>query len=353
MTTAIEILVVDDSAVVREAMTALLAGASDLHVTTAADPLVAMTKMKLRRPDVIVLDIEMPRMDGLTFLKKLMSEDPLPVVICSHRAAQGSDVAFQALDAGAVAIITKPKLDVRGFFEDSASFIVETIRGAAQAQLPSRARDRPARPSRPPPDLAAHRTADAARRDPIIAIGASLGGPEALRIVLEALPADFPGTLVVQHMPAGFTTAFAKRLHDGCRLAVREAADGDRVERGVVLLAPGNRHMEVARSGGGYVVELSDGPLVSRHRPSVDVLFRSVAQVCGKEAIGLIMTGMGDDGARGLLAMRQAGALTLAQDRESCVVYGMPNEAVRSGAVEETVPLAELAGALMVRVRKS
>jgi two-component system chemotaxis response regulator CheB len=341
----LNVLVVDDSAVVRQTMIALLSRERDIQVVTAADPLIAIGKMQQTRPDVILLDLEMPRMDGLTFLKKIMTEDPIPVVICSSLAGEGSEAALQAMEEGAVEIITKPKMGVRDFLSESARALVETVRGAAQARL------RPSPPSLHVPGK--RQTADVilppARRHPltfttdkVIAIGASTGGTEALRVFLEAMPPDTPGIVIVQHMPEGFTKAFANRLNESCQIEVKEAMHGDRVIPGRALIAPGNRHMLLICDGAHYAVEVVDGPPVSRHRPSVDVLFRSVAKAAGPNAIGVIMTGMGGDGAAGLLEMKQTGAATVAQDEATCVVFGMPKEAIARGAVDEVLPLSQI-----------
>ena len=349
---ALHVLVVDDSAVVREVMATVLSQEPGITVTAAADPLIAMDKMRRARPDVILLDLELPRMHGLAFLRKLMAEDPLPVVVCSGIADAGSGAALQALDEGAVDIVTKPKLRVREFLHESAVLLIDTVRAAAGAHVGPR--HAPARrPASPPAGKAIHPQARepllAVTTDKVVAIGASTGGTEALRGLLEAMPPAAPGIVIVQHMPEGFTAAFAQRLNGICRIEVKEAADGDRVVAGRALIAPGNRHTLVRRSGAQYLVEVTDGPLVSRHRPSVDVLFRSAAQAAGAAAIGVLMTGMGDDGARGLLEMKEAGAATLAQDEASCVVFGMPREAIARGAVDEVVPLDRLQAAILKR----
>jgi two-component system chemotaxis response regulator CheB len=343
----IRVLIIDDSASVRQALAAIIDGEADLEVQgVASDPYFAAEKIRSEVPDVIVCDIEMPRMDGITFVQKIMSQRPIPVIICSSLAETGSETAMRALEAGAVEIITKPRLGTRQFFEEARVRICDTIRAAARARLKPR----------PPGHVHVQKklTADAVLPPPsgrplarttdrIVAIGASTGGTEALRQVLEALPPDAPGICVVQHMPAGFTTAFARRLDQLCRIEVKEAEDGDRVMAGRALIAPGNRHLVLKRSGGQYLVEVRDGPLVSRHRPSVDVLFRSAAQAAGKNALGVIMTGMGDDGAKGLLELREAGGTTLGQDEASCVVYGMPMAAMKLGAVQHELPLPRLA----------
>jgi two-component system chemotaxis response regulator CheB len=350
---ALNVLVVDDSAVVRMAMPIVLSRDRLIQVTAAADPLIAIQKMQRQRPDVIVLDLEMPRMDGLTFLRKIMAEDPIPVVVCSALAERGTENAFRALELGAVEVVAKPRLGVREFLEESAVVLVDVIRAAAEARLrPSAAGRQPLEPKLTADAvLPASHHAIRVTTDRIVAIGASTGGTEALQKVLEGMPPDSPGIVIVQHMPEIFTRAFADRLNGICAIEVREAADGDRVTNGRALVAPGNRHTLLRRSGAQYAVEVVDGPLVSRHRPSVDVLFRSVAQAAGPNAVGVIMTGMGADGAEGLLEMRQAGAATLAQDETSCVVFGMPKEAIARGAVEEIVPLPCVAEAILRRMR--
>ncbi len=345
----IHVLIVDDSAVVRQMLTEILSRERGITVSVAANPLIALDKMRGFRPHVIVLDLEMPEMDGLTFLRRVMATDPIPVVVCSGLAARGTEAAFAAIEAGALAVIEKPRLGVKGFLHDSALMLRDTVVAAARARV---------RPRAPRPPSA--KTADAVLALPrkpalgttsekVVAIGASTGGTEALRTILEAMPPDAPGLLVVQHMPEAFTRAFAERLDRSCRIEVREAVDRDRVIEGRALIAPGNRHLLLKRSGGHYLVEVADGPLVSRHRPSVDVLFRSVAVAAGSNAVGVILTGMGDDGASGLLEMKQAGATTLAQDEDSCVVFGMPKEAIQRGAVDEVVGLEQMAPALLRR----
>ena len=296
-----------------------------------------------RLADVITLDVEMPRMDGLTFLRKLMSQNPIPVVMCSSLVRENTETLAQAMQAGAVDIICKPRMGVKGFLEESRTVLCDAVKAAAHARLsrispvsvPEKLSADAVLP--PPSGKAMSKTTET-----LIAIGVSTGGTEAVRSVLEAMPADCPPIVVVQHMPEHFTAAFARRLDGLCRITVKEAESGDRMLRGHALIAPGNRHTLLTRSGATYGVEVRDGPLVLRHRPSVDVLFRSVARIAGRNAIGVIMTGMGDDGARGLLEMRQAGARTLGQDEASCVVYGMPREAMKLGAVEDEVALSRL-----------
>lgn len=344
MTQAIRVFIVDDSAVVRQVLTGLLQRDRGIRVIGAApDPLFALQKMEKEWPDVIILDIEMPRMDGLTFLRKLMAERPTPVVICSTLTAQGADTTFQAMQAGAFAAIAKPKLGLSGFLQSSAQEFIDTIKAAAKARLAPLLK-RPPAAAAPPPAMAE-------ATNQIVAIGTSTGGTHALEAVLTALPEVCPGIVVVQHMPAQFTAAFAERLDRLCRCRVKEASDGDRVVPGVALIAPGGRHMQLERQGAQYFVKVSDGPPVNRHKPSVDVLFRSVARNAGRNAVGIIMTGMGDDGAQGLLEMRRAGAVTIAQDEASCVVFGMPKEAIARGAAGYVMPLSAISGAILGQQR--
>ncbi len=335
----IRLLVVDDSAVMRQTMIAICRHAPEIAVTVAADPIIAQSKIKQQRPDVVLLDIEMPRMDGLTFLRKLMAADPLPVVVCSALAGRGTEVSLRALEEGAVDIVAKPSLSLHKFLQESTELLIDTIRAAAAARV------RPRRPAAIPPPLPAISALRATRK--VIAVGASTGGTEALREILESLPPDAPGVVIVQHMPEMFTAAFARRLDQTCRVDVKEAADGDRIIDGRALIAPGNHHLQVERDGAEYRVRLSMGPLVSRHRPSVDVLFRSVARAAGVNGIGVILTGMGSDGAEGLLEMRNAGAWTMAQDETTSIVFGMPREAIARGAAQSIHPLPHIAGALM------
>ena len=350
----LNVLVVDDSAVVRQTLTTILSQEVDFRVSAAADALIAQSKIARERPDVIVLDLEMPRMDGLTFLRAQMAIDPIPVVVCSCLTVAGAEHAMRALEEGALSIVTKPRIGVREFLYESAVALVDAVRAAASARLIGRPRG--AAPARRAEGrgTAGRGSASPAREawtrevaPSVIAIGASAGGTEALRHVLETFPEDAPGAVIVQHMPETFTRAFAGRLDSLCAVSVREAEDGALVRRGVALIAPGGRHLRLRRRGDGYDVEVTDGPLVSRHRPSVDVLFRSVAEAAGPRAAGAILTGMGADGAQGLLEMRQAGALTLAQDEASCVVFGMPREAIARGAARFVVPLGHVAAALL------
>jgi two-component system chemotaxis response regulator CheB len=347
----IRVLVVDDSAVVRQVVGEMLDRDPGIEVCgLASDPIVAMTKMRGNWPDVILLDIEMPRMDGLTFLRKVMSERPTPVVICSTLTSQGAETTLQALSSGAVSIITKPKLGLKSFLEDAANDLIAAIKGAAAANV--KALRTVQLPDAPAPKLSAdallpeRQVALAQTTERVIAIGTSTGGTQALETVLSRLPRVCPALVIVQHMPEQFTAAFAARLNRLCAIEVKEASNDDRVLPGRALIAPGGKHMLLKRSGAYYYVEVKDGPLVNRHRPSVDVLFRSVAQTAGRNALGIIMTGMGDDGARGLAEMHGTGAPTIAQDERTCVVFGMPNEAIKRGAADHVLPLGEIAGAI-------
>jgi two-component system chemotaxis response regulator CheB len=356
----IDVLVVDDSAVVRQLMSSLLVPAAGIRATTASDPLVAMAKMRRHRPHVILLDLEMPRMDGITFLKQIMATDPIPVVVCSGFAEPGTMLAMRALAAGAVDVLPKPRVFTSGALEDNG--LLDVVRAAAQAKVgpprvtrsttlsgwtPPQARKRAPEPAGARTGVTgSHRLPS----DTVIAIGASTGGTEALKEILRAMPHDAPGIVIVQHMPAGFTAAFAAHLADICKMEVREAVDGDRIVRGRALLARGDRHLRVQRRGFDLVAEVGDDPPVSRHRPSVDVLFRSVAEAVGARAVGVILTGMGADGAEGLLVMKRAGASTIAQDESTSVVFGMPKEAIDRGAVDVVLPLPRIAAGILQRV---
>ena len=346
--------VVDDSAVVRRHLAELLEGGGIDVIGTASDPLFAWPKLQARWPDVLVLDVEMPRMDGISFLRKVMAEHPTPVVMCSTLTAAGAATTLQALAEGAVSFVTKPRLGLRDFLADASNGLVEAVKAAARANVRQLAR-RPAPVPAPGTARAAPPAtgAMAETTDRLIAIGSSTGGVQAIESILTRLPRTSPGIVIVQHMPATFTGAFAQRLAGLCAMEVREAKDGDRVINGRVLIAPGGLHMKLLRSGAQYVVSVRDGPLMNRHKPSVDVLFKSVAACAGANALGVILTGMGDDGARGLLEMRQAGAITAAQDEASCVVYGMPREAVRMGAAAEVLPLQGIAPWLCSTVSKA
>ncbi|MDY0385161.1 chemotaxis response regulator protein-glutamate methylesterase [Trichlorobacter sp.] len=350
MANKIKVLVVDDSAVVRQTLSDILNSDPQIEViATAADPFLAAERMRTIVPDVITLDVEMPKMDGLTFLQKIMSQHPIPVVMCSSLADMGSETALRALEYGAVDIITKPKMGTRQFIEESRIQICDTIKAAASARVEQH---------RPQRDVAPKYSADVMIEKPtsramvqttekVVVVGASTGGTEALKVFLESLPEDTPGIVIVQHMPENFTAAFAKRLDSTCKVTVKEAADNDTVVRGRALIAPGNKHTLLKRSGARYYVEVKDGPLVSRHRPSVDVLFRSAARYGGKNIVGVIMTGMGDDGAKGMKEMHDAGAVTIAQDEASCVVFGMPHEAIKQGGVDKILPLERIAPEVM------
>lgn len=348
----IKVLIVDDSALVRQALTEILSSDPHIEVMAAApDPFVAADRMRECTPDVITLDVEMPRMDGITFLQKIMSQHPIPVVMCSTLTESGSETAMKALEYGAVDIIVKPKLGTKQFIEESRVSICDTVKAAAM----TKGRQRLVHHVR---EVAPKLTADVIIEKPtskamvqttekVVIVGASTGGTEALRVFLEMLPEDAPGIVIVQHMPEHFTAAFAKRLDSICRVTVKEAANNDSVVRGRALIAPGNHHTLLKRSGARYYVEIKDGPLVSRHRPSVDVLFRSAARYAGKNAVGVIMTGMGDDGARGMKEMFDAGSVNIAQDEASCVVYGMPHEAVKHGGVHKSMPLDTIAAEVL------
>ncbi|MEO8500958.1 MAG: chemotaxis response regulator protein-glutamate methylesterase [Vicinamibacteria bacterium] len=330
----IEVLVVDDSAVVRQTLKELLERTGDFSVTLAADPFIAERRIALKRPHVIVLDIEMPGMDGLTFLTRLMATDPLPVVICSARAGEDAAVAIEALARGAIDVLPKPRLGVKDFLSDTSTLLVDTVRAAALSKRGPAATRPPRAPVTEIPKGVASSWA--------VAIGASTGGTEALAIVLGGLPRDSPAVLVVQHMPEGFTKAFAGRLNGLSAMEVKEAEDGDPIRPGAVLLAPGNRHLSVARDGARFVARLDQSPAVNRHRPSVDVLFRSVAETFGSRSVGALLTGMGKDGAAGLLEMKTRGAQTIAQDEATSVVFGMPKEAIALGAAARILPLENI-----------
>lgn len=353
---SIKVLIVDDSAVVRQVLSQQLSQAKNIEVIGAvSDPIFAMKKMQSGWPDVIILDIEMPRMDGITFLRKLMQEHPTPVIICSTLTDKGAEVTMQAMAAGAVEIITKPKIKLKDFLQEAQTQLLDAVKAAAAAR-PAKIKPAAATLSTPSPKLRADAVLASSSAKPmsettdrVIAIGTSTGGTQALERVLVKLPRTAPGIVVVQHMPEQFTAAFAARLNSICEVQVKEAETNDRVIPGVVLIANGGKHLLLRRSGAQYRVEIKDGPLVSRHRPSVDVLFRSVANAAGRNAVGIIMTGMGDDGARGLMEMHQAGAFTVAQDEKTCVVYGMPKEAVKLGAVDKQVGLDEILGVILAQ----
>jgi two-component system chemotaxis response regulator CheB len=340
------VLIVDDSSVVRQVLSRELSRQAGIRVVgTAPDPFVARDKILALKPDVVTLDIEMPRMDGLTFLRRLMKHYPIPVVIVSSLTAKGTETAMACLEAGAVEVVCKPNESYS--VGDLATRLGDIIRGAADIRLRGGAASLPT----PTPGVRAVPRATSSAliktTHSVIALGASTGGTEALRAVLSELPPDGPGVVMTQHMPEGFTKSFAERLNALCPMEVREAKDGDWVVPGTALLAPGNRHMRLSRDGARYVVRVCDGPRVCRHRPSVDVLFESVAQSAGANAVGAIMTGMGNDGAAGMLAMRRAGSVTIAQDEATCIVFGMPKEAIKLGGVQLVEPLGNIAARLM------
>ena len=354
----IRVLIIDDSASVRQALTKVLEEDPEIEVMGAAsDPFMAARKIQEDVPDVITLDVEMPRMDGITFLRKIMSQRPIPVVMCSSLTEEGSATLMQALEAGAVDIILKPKIGAADYLADSGVRIREAVKGAAVARVGGARRMSAAMTTQ------AKLTADAVLPPPsgramakttemVVCVGASTGGTEALREMLEQLPANSPGIVIVQHMPEKFTAAFAQRLNTLCEVEIKEAENGDPVLRGHVLIAPGDRHMLLERQGARYVVSVRTGPLVSRHRPSVDVLFRSAARCAGGNAMGVIMTGMGDDGARGMAEMHAAGAYTIAQDEVTSIVFGMPKEAIAHGGVDRVVPLDHIAREILAADRR-
>lgn len=342
----IHVLVIDDSAVVRQVLTSVFSEDGRIEVMVAADPIFAMRKMERTTPDVIILDIEMPRMDGMTFLRKIMKERPIPIVICSSHVDQGTDIALRALEEGAIEVIAKPRVGIQGFLHETAVQLIDTVIAASRSKLATKTRShQQIKGGKLTADVILPRLATFAPRsltEKVVAVGASTGGTEAIRTILEAMPIDCPGIVIAQHMPSGFTRAFAERLNQVCRIEVKEAKNGDEVRYGRALVAPGDYHLLLQRSGIHYNVKVASGPLVSRHRPSVDVLFRSVAQAAGANATGIILTGMGDDGASGLLEMKQAGAVTVAQNEETCVVFGMPKEAISLNAVDKIMPLQQI-----------
>jgi len=351
----IRVLIVDDSAVVRRTLSEVLSSDPEIEVMgTAGDPYVAADRIREEVPDVITLDIEMPGMDGLTFLQKIMSQHPIPVIICSSLAEEGAQSTLRALEYGAVDVIAKPKLGTQRFLTESTVLLCEAVKAAAGARLGASPPRRTVEPkltadavlAAPPSSGAMLETTEK-----VVVIGASTGGTEALRALLERLPADAPGLVIVQHMPEVFTRAFANRLNDLCRITVKEAESNDTVLRGRALIAPGNRHTLLKRSGARYYVEIKDGPLVCRHRPSVDVLFRSAARYAGANAVGVIMTGMGDDGARGMREMKDAGSFNIAQDEATSIVFGMPNEAIKRHGVDKIVPLPGIADSILSHAR--
>ncbi|MEY3252335.1 MAG: hypothetical protein RL227_1308, partial [Pseudomonadota bacterium] len=341
---AIQVFVVDDSAIVRQTLQHLLQGDPEIVLMgSAPNPLIAGPLIRKNRPDVLLLDIEMPGMDGITFLRQLMDDCPIATVICSTLTTEGSKMALEAVAAGAVGVVAKPRLGLKQFLEDSRRELISALKAAARSR-PQVRRGGAANPAHP---VAAARAAAAAApvaglhalsmNKPVV-IGSSTGGTQALEHVLTALPADSPGIAIVQHMPEKFTAMYAQRLDGICAVRVKEAKDGDRLERGSVLIAPGGKHMQLRKAGGQYFAVVADGPPVNRHKPAVDVLFKSTAEVAGKDVLAIILTGMGDDGARGMKALHDGGARTIAQDEASCVVFGMPKEAIKLGAIDHILP---------------
>lgn len=350
----IKVLLIDDSALVRQVMRAILDNEPDIQVIgLASDPIFAIDKLSREWPDVIVLDVEMPRMNGITFLKKIMAERPTPIVICSSLTEKGAECTLQALAAGAVEIINKPKVGLKNFLRDSAAELVMTVRAASHANVGhlSGSRAPLARNSIGIDAVTTHaascRILNLRVTERVVAIGTSTGGTRALEILLTGLPVICPGIVIVQHMPEKFTASFAERLNNVCQIEVREAKNNDRVFPGLALIAPGGKHILLKRNNAFYYIEVIDGPLVNRHRPSVDVLFRSVAKSAGRNATGIIMTGMGSDGARGLKEMFDAGSSTVAQDESTCIVFGMPKEAIKLGAVKSVMPLQDIHWAIL------
>ncbi len=339
----IRVLIVDDSALIRSLLTKIINDAPDMEVVgTAPDPLIAREMIRSLNPDVLTLDVEMPRMDGLDFLEKIMRLRPMPVLMISTLAETGSDVTLRALEIGAVDFIAKPRIDIAQGMEEYAQTIVEKIRVASTAKLPTKAKKSPVLP-----------TGSFDSTEKLIIVGASTGGTEAIKTLLINLPPDCPGILIAQHMPEAFTKSFAARLDGLCRISVKEAEDGERILPGHAYIAPGHSHLLLKRSGANYMTVLNQGPPVNHHRPSVDVLFRSAAKGVGQNAVGVILTGMGKDGAQGMLEMKRAGAYNFAQDEETCVVFGMPKEAIELGGVDEIVPIQNMAQRVMSRFRQS
>lgn len=348
----IKVLIIDDSALVRQVLKSILSSDEEIEVIgVASNPFDAVQKIKKERPDVITLDIEMPKMDGITFLKKLMSQHPIPVVVISTLTEKGTETALKALEYGAIEVIAKPKLDTEKNLKENGIRLCDTIKAAVKARL-KRITAQPVlkvTPKLSADEVIVKKSSESMIKttDKVVVLGASTGGTEAIKLFLQKMPIDCPGIVIVQHMPEIFTQQFAKRLNNECLITVNEAKNGDRILKGHALIAPGSFHMLLKRSGAQYYVEIKDGPLVSRHKPSVDVLFRSAARYAGKNAIGVILTGMGDDGAKGMLEMKEAGAKNIAQDEATCVVFGMPKEAIKIGAVDYVLPLKEISNKIL------
>lgn len=354
MSEKIKVLIVDSSAIFRQTLSLVLASDPAIEViATASDPFIAARKMTTQIPDVITLDIEMQRMNGLTFLKKIMSQHPIPAIIISDLIGNNSELTLKAMGCGAIEVMTKKIFELNAIDEECRASMCELVKKVAKAKLKKRVSTAPFVPAKFSADAILNHTRPknlVPTNDTIIALGASTGGIKAIGVFLEALPADAPGVIIVQHMPENFTKSFAERLNSTCKIAVKEAENGDIVKRGRALIAPGNFHMLLKKRGPQFYVEVKEGPLVNRHRPSVDVLFRSTAIYAGKNSIGILLTGMGDDGARGLLEMKQAGAKTIAQDEKTSVVFGMPKEAILLDAANKIIPLEEIAGYVMQNV---
>lgn len=364
----IRVLIVDDSAVVRQSLSGILESDPQIEVMgTAADPIIAVKKIMKEVPDVITLDIEMPRMDGLTFLRKIMSQHPIPVVVISSLTTEGTEVAMKALEYGASEIIAKPAMNTAKFIQESKIMLCDAVKAASQVKLSRKkvssspeikvpTASSPGTYSVPPKysaDVMIEKASGSSRiisTDKIVVLGASTGGTEAIRIFLRDLPERFPGIAIVQHMPEGFTKSFANSLNAICKMEVKEAENNDKLYQGRVLIAPGNKHMLLKRVGKEYYVEVKEGPLVNRHRPSVDVLFRSGARYAGKNAIGILLTGMGNDGAKGLLELNDAGCYTIAQDEASSVVFGMPREAIKIGAAKKVLGLDKISNHIITKL---
>lgn len=352
MSNKIKVMAVDDSALVRQTMQDILSADPGIEfIGAASDPFAAAEKMKRQAPDVLILDVEMPRMDGITFLRKIMTQSPIPVIICSTLTQKGAETTLKAMEYGAVDIIEKPKLGTKKFLQESGILLLDAVKAAARVKV---SKIRTLRPMQVEKKLSADAVLPSAKSramaettEKVVLIGASTGGTEALQKYLLKMPLDAPGTVIVQHMPEMFTAAFAQRLNQVCHMEVKEAKDGDAVLRGRALIAPGNRHLMLKRSGAKYYVQVKDGPLVSRHRPSVDVLFRSGARYCGRNTVAVIMTGMGDDGAKGMLELHKTGAFCIAQDEKTSVVFGMPQEAIKLNAVDKVVGLDQIPFAVL------